>query len=131
MPLESEPIWLDTDDAIAVHDKQIIEFGGLPGIRDSGALESAVARAKTAFGYGQTDLMALASAYAFGIARNHPFSDGNKRTAFVMSYLFLELNGVRVLIDQKKSERTFLALASGELTEDELADWFRKNLSQA
>ena len=127
--MSDEPKWLDTELVRAIHEEQLARHGGLPGIRDKGALESAVARAPTAYGYGTTDLFALAAAYAFGIARNHPFNDGNKRTALVASYLFLASNGQDVQIDQKLAETTFLALAAGELSEDALAGWFRERLA--
>lgn len=86
---------------------------------------------KNLFGYGESDLCVLTAAYGFGLARNHPFADGNKRTAFVISRLFLELNGIELDYTEHDAIRTFLALAAGELGEAELADWFRQHLGDA
>lgn len=110
---------------MAVHDRQLAEHGGPSGVKDMGLLESAMARPVNKHAYGEEDPCALAAAYAFGIARNHPFVDGNKRTAWVVARLFLDLNGVRILFDKADAIRTTLALAAGELGEDDLADWFR------
>jgi death-on-curing protein len=88
-----EPVWLDAKVALAVHDRQLAEHGGGQGVRDAALLESALARPRNRWGYGEDDRCALAAAYAFGIARNHPFVDGNKRTAWVFARLFLALNG--------------------------------------
>jgi death-on-curing protein len=120
-----EPVWLDPDDALAIHDRQLAEHGGGTGIRDSGMLESALARPVNQWNYGEDDRCALAAAYAFGVARNHPFVDGNKRTAWVLARLFLALNGVKIAFAPEDAIRTMLALAAGELSEEELADWFR------
>ena len=99
-------------------------------MRDNGALESALARPVNRWSYGEEDACFLAAAYAFGIARNHPFADGNKRTAWVLARLFLVLNGITIRFDKAEAIDTVLALAVGELSEDELADWFRKRLSR-
>jgi death-on-curing protein len=120
-----EPVWLDPDDALAIHDRQLAEHGGGTGIRDSGMLESALARPVNQWNYGEDDRCALAAAYAFGVARNHPFVDGNKRTAWVLARLFLALNGVKIAFAPEDAIRTMLALAAGELSEEELAEWFR------
>lgn len=111
--------------AVAVHDRQLAEHGGLAGLKDAGLLDSAMARPINTHSYGEEDLCALAAAYAFGVARNHPFADGNKRTAWVMARLFLQLNGVALMFDKADAIRTVLALAAGELPEDAMADWFR------
>ena len=101
--------------------------GGLSGIRDIGMLHSALARPVNVFHYEQGDIPRLAAAYAFGIARNHPFVDGNKRTAFLAMYAFLKDNGVLLTASQEDAVLTFLALAAGDRTEDQLADWIRSN----
>jgi death-on-curing protein len=123
-----EPTWLDARDANAIHDRQLSEHGGGAGVRDAGALESALSRPVNRWHYGERDPAALAAAFAFGIARNHPFVDGNKRTAWVMARLFLRLNGADLEFEPEDAIRTVLALAAGELSEDELADWFRQHI---
>jgi death-on-curing protein len=128
---DAEPIWLDTKIALAVHDRQLAEHGGGSGVRDSGMLDSALARPINRWSYGETDLAAPAAAYAFGIARNHPFVDGNKRTAWVFARLFLALNGAELSFAPEDAIRVMLALAAGELSEDEIADWFRERLKKA
>ncbi len=125
-----EPVWLESDVAFAIHDRQLAEHGGGTGVRDAGALESALARPVNRWAYGEDDLCALAAAYAFGVARNHPFADGNKRTAWVLARLFLRLNSVTIAFDPEDAIRTVLALAAGELGEEELADWFRARIVQ-
>lgn len=123
-----EPKWLSIDIALAIHDRQLAEHGGITGVRDSGMLESALARPVNQWAYGEDDPARLAAAYAFGIARNHPFGDGNKRTAWVMARLFLRVNGHEIRFDPQDAIETVLALAAGTLAEDELADWFRKHI---
>lgn len=110
-----------------MHDRQLAEHGGGEGIRDAGLLESALQRPLNKFAYGQPDLCDLAAAYAYGIARNHPFVDGNKRTALVASLTFLSLNGLRTTSTQAENVVVFLALAAGELDEDALAAWLREH----
>lgn len=121
----TEPIWLDAADALAIHDRQLSEHGGGTGVREIGMLESALGRPVNQWHYGEDDQAALAAAYAFGIARNHPFIDGNKRTAWVVARLFLALNGHKLVFTAEDAISTVLALAAGDLAEDELADWFR------
>jgi death on curing protein len=123
-----EPIWLSTDLVQAMHLRQLSEHGGGAGIRDLGLLESALHRPLNKAAYGEVQLADLAAAYAFGIARNHPFIDGNKRTALVASFTFLYLNGWVMLSSQIENVQTFLALASGSLPEDQLAAWFKQNM---
>lgn len=123
----TEPEWLSLDIALAVHDRQLAEHGGPTGVRDQGMLESALARPLNQWTYGEDDLCALAAAYAYGIARNHPFTDGNKRTAWVFARLFLMLNGQALSFTPRMAIDVVLALAAGELGEDELADWFRQH----
>jgi death-on-curing protein len=125
-----EPVWLDATDALAIHDRQLAEHGGGTGVRDPGMLESALGRPVNRWAYGEDDRCALAAAYAFGVARNHPFIDGNKRTAWVLARLFLALNGVAIAFSPEDAINTVLALAAGELSEDELADWFRAALAE-
>jgi death on curing protein len=122
-------IWVSLDVAVAAHAEQLAEHGGGEGVRDIGLLDSAMARAQNLAGYGAPDVAELAAAYAFGIARNHPFIDGNKRTALVVSETFLALNGFELNATDAELVVAFLALAAGDLPEDELADWFRGHLS--
>jgi death-on-curing protein len=126
-----EPRWLDVETALAIHDRQLAEHGGGSGVRDAALLESALARPINAWSYGVDDWAALAAAYAFGVARNHPFVDGNKRTAWVLSRLFLGLNGQALDFPPGAAIAAMLALAAGALSEDEMADWFRVHLSPA
>jgi death-on-curing protein len=125
-----EPTWLDVKVALAVHDRQLAEHGGGQGVRDAALLESALARPVNRWGYGEDDRCALAAAYAFGIGRNHPFVDGNKRTAWVFARLFLTLNGITLRFEAEDAIRAMVALAAGELGEEALADWFRKRVTQ-
>ena len=119
----NEPIWIDLEVVLAIHDEQLAEHGGQAGVRDRGLLESALARPQNQFAYGEHALPRLAASYAFGISRNHPFLDGNKRTSLVVAELFLELNGLELTASDAECVTTFLALAAGDLTEEALADW--------
>jgi len=123
--------WVSHRAALTAHAEQIAEHGGGAGIRDMGLFESAMARPQQLEAYGEPDAAALAAAYAFGLARNHPFVDGNKRTANVVSLLFLLKNGWRVEADDADMTVAFIALAAGELSEDEHADWFRQRVVAA
>ena len=120
--------WIAVEVAMAAHAEQLAEHGGGEGVRDRRALESAMMRPRNLALYGYPDIADLAAAYAFGIARNHPFVDGNKRTAAVVSETFAALNGHQVMATDAEVVVAFLALAAGELAEDELADWFRQHL---
>lgn len=124
-----EPIWMNVADAMIVHDLELAAHGGAIGVRDPGMLESALARARNIWTYAEEPpaLTALAAAYAFGISSNHPFVDGNKRTALVVSFAFLDVNGLEVTASQEDAYLTILALAAGELSEAQLADWFERN----
>ena len=123
-----EPIWISKAVILAVHDEQLAEHGGGEGVRDEGLLDSALARPPNRSAYDQkADLAALAAAYTFGIARNHPFIDGNKRTAYVAMELFLHLNGVELTASDHDAVLTMVKLAAGEIGEDELAIWIRAN----
>jgi death on curing protein len=121
----AEPIWIGVELARGIHDEQIREHGGAEGIRDPGLLESALARPINAWGYGVEDIPALAAALGHGIARNHPFVDGNKRTAFVAVETFLLLNGMELRASDADCVVAMLDLAAGEMSEDEFAAWLR------
>lgn len=126
--MSQEPVWLDTRDAIAVHDRQLAEHGGGTGLRDPGLLDSALARPLNRWTYGEIDPAALAAAYAYGIARNHPFVDGNKRAAWVLARLFLAINGHRLQFAPEDAIAMMLDLAAGKLVEAEVAAWFGQRL---
>ena len=111
--------------ALAIHQRQLAEHGGLSGIRDKGLLASALARPQNLHAYGENDIYVLAAAYGFGIARNHPFSDGNKRTAYVVSRLFLKLHDHDMPDTPGNRVRLFEQLAAGNITEPELIAWLR------
>lgn len=121
-------VWIEEAVVLALHEEHLAEHGGAVGLRDRGLLESALFRPHHAASYGSPDLAALAAAYGFGLARNHPFVDGNKRTAFTVTELFLALNGHELIADDASCIRAMLELAAGKLTEAEFADWIRKNL---
>lgn len=120
--------WVTHKAAMAAHAEQLEEHGGGQGIRDLGLFESAMARPQQLATYGDPDAAALAASYAFGLARNHPFVDGNKRTANVVSLLFLLKNGLRVVAEDADMTVAFIDLASGKVTEEELSDWFRQRI---
>jgi len=122
-----EPVWLDVEIVTDLHAEQLALFGGPDGIRDQSMLESALGRPLNKFAYGETDLAALAAAYAFGIARNHPFVDGNKRAAFGAMIVFLGLNDVDFLVPPESATAIILALAAGEVAEEGLTRWIRDN----
>ena len=123
-------VWLLEETLTAIHHRQIAEHGGSEGLRDEGLLLSALARPQNLVAYGEPapDLASLAAAYAYGIARNHPFVDGNKRTALVAARTFLILNAVDLEATQDDKFLTFLNLAQGAISEQELADWIRKRI---
>ncbi|HEY9065646.1 MAG TPA: type II toxin-antitoxin system death-on-curing family toxin [Burkholderiaceae bacterium] len=120
-------VWIQTAVVLAVHEEQLAEHGGALGIRDPGLLESALARPRHLAAYGEPDVAALAAAYGYGLARNHPFVDGNKRTAFVAVELFLALNGGELLAEDADCVLTMLALAAGDLDEAAFAEWLRRH----
>ena len=122
--------WIAADVAYAIHDRQLAEHGGLDGVRDLSAIESALARAQNLAAYGEPDAASLAAAYAYGLSRNHGFADGNKRTAWVIARLFLADNGYRLRFDPADAVMTMEAVAAGGLGEDQLAAWFRQHLAQ-
>jgi death-on-curing protein len=123
----TEPIWLEVDEVIDMHAEQLAIFGGPEGIRDHGLLESAVLRPVNQWHYGQTDMAALAAAYAFGLARNHAFVDGNKRIAFHAMMVFLRGNGIAFAPDPAHATEIILSLAAGEVSEESLTRWIRDN----
>lgn len=123
----AEPTWIDLAVVLAVHDEQLAEHGGATGLRDLRLLESALARPRNVYAYESAALAALAASYAYRIANNHPFLDGNKRTSFVMAELFLAVNGMDLAVDDDDVVMTWLTLASGQMSESELASWIAAN----
>jgi death on curing protein len=121
-------VWPAEDVILAIHDEQIGEHGGASRVRDLGLLQSALARPRNLVAYEDPDAAALAASYAFGIARNHAFIDGNKRTAFVAAELFLALNGFELTADDVECVTTMLQVADGSLQEASFAKWIRSNL---
>jgi death-on-curing protein len=124
----AEWIWVRQDVVLALHDEQIAEHSGLSGIRDAALVESALARPLNLAAYGEPDAADLAAAYAFGLARNHPFADGNKRSAAVVALTFLLLNDVAFEISEAQLVVMTMALAAGDLSEEEVARWFRDHI---
>lgn len=124
------PFWVRDDVVIALHKRQIAEHGGIDGIRDIAALESALARPKNLYFYNESSvsIYQIAASYAYGISRNHPFLDGNKRTSLVVMNLFLKINGISINPSKESSYLTFINLAAGILTEDDLAKWIESNI---
>ena len=123
----SEPRWLTESQVRRIHAEQLALFGGPAGLRDAGMLASAVDRPRNKFAYGETDLAKLAAAYAYGVSRNHPFVDGNKRASFMCMLVFLRKNGVAFAPAEADATAAMLALAAGEIDEDGLARWIRDN----
>ena len=130
-PANERRVWIEPSVILAIHEEQLAENGGAAGVRDLGLLESALAKPRNLVSYGEPDVADLAAAYGFGIARNHPFIDGNKRTAFVAIELFLALNGQSLVADDANCVLTMLSLAAGELNEAGLATWIRKHSTEA
>ena len=124
-----EPVWLNEESLLLLHGESLAEHGGLEGVRDIGLLRSAMARPQNILAYGgETDIAALPAAYGVGIARNHPFADGNKRAAFIATAVFLLLNGLELIADQADATVVMLAVAAGEMDEAAFADWIRENI---
>ncbi len=119
--------WIDKRALVLLHDESLAEHGGAAGIRDEGQLDSALARPLNLDSYGTPDFADLAASYAIGLAKNHAFVDGNKRTAFLATGLFLHLNGYRLRVSQAEATLNMLAVAAGELDEPGFADWLRKH----
>jgi death on curing protein len=123
----NEPEWLSVPLVIAIHDEQLTIHGGSSGLRDAALLESALGRPQNKWAYEKAKLPELAAAYGFGIARNHPFVDGNKRTALLAIYTFLGLNDVDFIVPEAEAAAMILSLAAGEVSEESLARWIRDN----
>jgi len=123
----SEPVWLTEALVVDIHAEQLAIFGGPAGIRDAGLLSSALARAPNKFAYGETDMAALAAAYVFGIAKNHPPIDGNKRASFAALIVFLGLNDIDFIVRETHATAIILEVAAGNVSEDGLARWIRDN----
>lgn len=120
-------VWIQREVIVAIHEMQLAEHGGLEGVRDAGLLESALGRPQNLAAYGKPDAPALAAAYGWGLSRNHPFIDGNKRTGFVAAELFLSLNGYELTASDADCVLTMFSLAAGELSEDTFAAWLRQH----
>jgi death on curing protein len=129
--MASEPKWLTYDQVIAIHSRQLRRFGGAAGLRDDGLLHSAIERPINKWQYEQSELPELAAAYAFGLAKNHAFVDGNKRIAFMSMMTFLRKNGVRFAPEQAHATSMIMSLAAGEVSEESLARWIRVNWPKA
>ncbi len=127
----TEPKWLSLREVLVAHERQLLRFGGPAGLRDSGALESALDRPRNKWAYGETDMAVLSAAYAYGIARNHPFIDGNKRAAFVAMVLFLRRNAIAFAPAPVEATLAILGLAAGEISEESLARWIRDRMPAA
>jgi death on curing protein len=124
-----EWVWLSREVMLAVHDEQLAEHGGQFGVRDMGLFDSALVRPRQVAAYGEPTAAKLAASYGHGIARNHPFLDGNKRTAFVAAELFLILNGCRLTADDTSCVLTMLDVAAGQISEEQFADWIDRHLA--
>ena len=124
-----EPVWIRQDVVLRMHEEVLMLHGGPEGVRDLGLLESALARPKNLFAYSEHDVSIerFAAVYAKGIVANHPFVDGNKRTAFTVPLTFLKLNGLEVTASKEDRVLTFWSLAAGEISEEQLALWFERN----
>ena len=120
-------VWLSKQTVLAIHDEQLAEHGGAVGVRDEGLLESALARPLNRASYGKPDIAELAALYAVAIVQNHPFVDGNKRTAYVMLETFLELNGLQFPVNDTQAVIAMLSLAAGDTSDDEFIEWVRAN----
>lgn len=127
----SEPVWIESELVIAIHDRQLIEHGGAIGVRDVGLLQSALARPLSHLAYQSTDIIKLAAKYTAGIVQNHPFVDGNKRTGFVVGVLFLELNGYRFTASEEAAARAVIELAAGTMGEKGYSEFLRSNSKRA
>ena len=125
------PVWVLREVVSMLHEQSLAEFGGAAGVRDEGLLDSALGKPQNLLAYGQPNLFDLAASYAFGIVKNHPFIDGNKRAGFVVAVVFLELNGYRFHASEVDSALRTLALAAGEMTEGAYAEWLKQNSQRA
>jgi death-on-curing protein len=123
----SEPVWIESELVLAIHDRQLVEHGGAEGLRDEALLESALSRPLNQFGYDSSDVVELAAKDTAGIVRNHPFIDGNKRTGFALGLLFLELNGYRFTASEEAAAQAVLDLAAGTVDEKGFCEFLRAN----
>ena len=123
----NEPVWLNRDDCLGIHEMMMSQHGGLAGVRDEGLLVSALAKPQNRFAYGSKSMPEMAASYAAGIVLNHPFLDGNKRTGFMMAATFLEINGWQLTATEESVVQHTVALASGTLSESGYADWLKAN----
>src|SRR5687767_2463420 len=123
----SEPIWIEDELVLAIHDRLLVEHGGAEGVRDDSLLQSALARPLNHVVYGSSDIIELAAKYTTGIVQNHPFLDGNKRTGFVIGVLFLELNGYRFTASEESAAQAVLELAAGAIDEKQFCEFLRAN----
>jgi death-on-curing protein len=126
-----EPVWILREVVLMAHEQSLAEFGGAGGLRDAGLLESALGRPQHLFTYGKPSLFDLAASYGFGLVKNHPFIDGNKRAGFVVAVTFLQLNGWRLEASEVDATLRTLALAAGEMTEAAYAEWLKVNSRRA
>jgi death-on-curing protein len=126
-----KPYWLTREESLALHDMMLSDYGGIVGVRDDNLLDSALARPQQLFSYGKPTLTDLAAAYVFGIVKNHPFFDGNKRTGFMMGAGFIERNGLRFTASEVEATLKTLELAAGEIGERDYAQWLVANVVRA
>jgi death-on-curing protein len=122
-----KPSWLRVDAVLAIHDRLLAEHGGSAGVRDEALLDSALARPRNLVSYGKPSMFDLAAAYAFGIIKNHPFIDGNKRTGFIAAFVFLGINGIDLVAEESDVVRRTLAAAANEMSEKACASWLREH----
>jgi death-on-curing protein len=125
--MKDDPIWLSIDEAMAIHERLLEEHGGLAGVRDAALLESALARPRHRFAYGESDLFIIAAAYADGIVNNHPFLDGNKRTGFMCAYVFLGINGWQLTAPEEQAVLLTVGLADKSIAPEQYAQWLKDN----
>lgn len=123
----NEPVWVLDAVVLIAHEISLANFGGADGIRDAGLLESALAKPHNLFAYGEPTVFEMAASYTFGIVKNHPFVDGNKRTGFLVGAAFLQLNGFQLTASESDATQTIVGLAAGEISEAQLAAWFEGN----
>lgn len=126
-----EPVWVLREVVVMAHEQSLAEFGGSAGIRDEGLLDSALGKPQNQFLYGKPSLFDLAASYGFGIVKNHPFMDGNKRVGFVVAATFLQINGWRLVASEVDATLRTLALAAGEMTETAFSEWLKANSERA
>ncbi|MDB4718458.1 type II toxin-antitoxin system death-on-curing family toxin [Verrucomicrobia bacterium] len=122
-----EPVWILPETVFALQERLLSEFGGLSGLREMGLLQSALARPQQQYSLGETNLFLLAAAYAYSLIQNHPFHDGNKRIGFTVAVLFIEMNGFHFVAKEAHSTLNTLALAAGEMTYPDYAEWLKTN----